>query len=139
MPGVEWGSIICPGLSLSENVNPDSKSVTSIKMQRSAEIDVFHVLRGQNRVDIYECRGHAPGHLVHFADVQKWSDQRAPIVRAWLLEHPDYSSLRHTFNYWTTGAFSPNAIAFLTAANAGHAWPVCAETCGASRAPAPCP
>ena len=92
------------------------RTITASELQKSAEIDILHVLKGQSRVEVYECRGHEPGHVVSLSDVQKWCCERIPIVRAWLLEHPDYSSLRHRFNYWTTGAFSPDAAGFLTSA-----------------------
>jgi hypothetical protein len=101
----KWGSSVDVG-----------KVVTSSKLAKSAEIDVLQVLKGQDHVGVYECRGHAPGHVVPLADVEKWLCKSVPIIRYWLLEHPDFCNHRHTFNYWTTGSFAPDAITFLTSA-----------------------
>jgi hypothetical protein len=81
-----------------------------------AEIDVL--LRGRNSVRACECRGHVGSHVVSEADVKDWAEVRVPRWRSWILSTPDLRDTSLSFEYWTTGTFSAEALSYLAAKSA---------------------
>jgi hypothetical protein len=81
-----------------------------------AEIDVRRVIGGA--VWLYECKGYQPDHLIGAEEVQAWLKNRVPgLYRATRAEQR-FSSVEVHFEFWTSGGFTPEAIAVLEAASA---------------------
>jgi hypothetical protein len=82
-----------------------NRLVTHPKTHVSAEIDVLDI-RDNQYARFIECKGHQPGGRVRDADVDRWLDDRIAVIRGYALAHPDWTSIRHRFEFWTSGKFS---------------------------------
>ncbi|MBT3201336.1 MAG: hypothetical protein HN350_15655 [Phycisphaerales bacterium] len=79
---------------------------------KPAEIDVL-LVKGNQRVCCYECRGHLNSVTVEVADVEKWLEQKVPIMRRFILGEDRFKRATVGFEFWTTGQFSKEAAAYL--------------------------
>ena len=76
---------------------------------KSAEIDVRRV-KGDHEVALYECKGLQPQTEVSLFDVEKWLTKKIPTVRSSLLRETRFRNTNYTFEYWTSGRFSDDAL-----------------------------
>lgn len=79
---------------------------------KSAEIDVRRV-KGDHEVALYECKGLQPKTEVSVTDVEKWLTKKIPTIRSSLLSETRFRNAHYTFEYWTSGRFSDEALARL--------------------------
>ena len=78
---------------------------------KSAEIDILKIPSKAACVCI-ECKGKGPGGEVALEEVEDWLD-RIPTFRAHLRKQDRFREARHSFELWTTGTFTPDALAKL--------------------------
>ena len=78
---------------------------------KSAEIDVLKIQSKAACVCI-ECKGKGPGGEVALEEVEDWLDC-IPTFRAHLKKQDRFREARHSFELWTTGTFTPDALAKL--------------------------
>ena len=78
----------------------------------SAEIDI-KLIKPNQEVKIYECKSRPPYTELHVDEVRAWFSIRVPTIRNALLEEKRFKNLSFSFNYWTTGKFSPDALEYL--------------------------
>ena len=76
---------------------------------KSAEIDVRRI-KGEHEVAVYECKGLQPQTMISVDDVDKWLTKKIPIIRSALLSESRFRNVRFTFEYWTSGRFSSEAL-----------------------------
>jgi len=77
-----------------------------------AEIDVRRV-KGEHELAIYECKGYQPSTQVDVDEVELWISKKIPIIRSALLEEVRFKNMNMSFEYWTSGDYSEEAIQFL--------------------------
>jgi hypothetical protein len=87
------------------------KRVTTPDGER-AEIDVLGMLK--NSAKAIECKGREPGHVERLLAVKEWLEVKVPRIITWLRRREDYASVPCEFEYWTTGEFEPDAVAYLS-------------------------
>ena len=93
------------------------------KTGKRAEIDVFSVKSKAACVCI-ECKGKGPGGEVTVEEVEGWL-RRIPIFRAHLVQQERFSEARQSFEMWTTGKFSTEALSKLEEEKARRTkWPI---------------
>lgn len=80
------------------------------KTGQSADIDVLRVRKEE--VTGFECKGKSPGGAVSLEEVEDWL-RRIPIFRSYLAEQERFREMRISFELWTTGTFTPDALAKL--------------------------
>ena len=83
---------------------------------KCAEIDVRRV-KGDHELAIYECKGYQPSTQVKVDEVEKWLSKKVPIIRSALLDEVRFKNSTMTFEFWTSGDFSDEAIQFLKKKN----------------------
>lgn len=83
----------------------------------SADIDVF-LVHGKTRLTAIECKGRQPSSVVHADEVDDWLTRQIPRIHSWTASQPRFSGQRLTVAFWTSGSFSPDALARLRAAQA---------------------
>jgi len=76
-----------------------------------ADIDVLKVCGKSECVGI-ECKGKRPGGVVAAEEVQDWL-KRIPIFRSHLVKESRFREAKISFEFWTTGTFSPDALILL--------------------------
>ena len=76
-----------------------------------AEIDVRRTKPSEVRV--FECKGYQPNHLVDVDEVTRWLEQKVPGIYAAARAEQRSSSVEVHFEFWTTGGFTADAIAYL--------------------------
>lgn len=79
---------------------------------KMAEIDVRRV-KGNHEVAVYECKSRPPKHEMSLNEVKMWFSERVPIIRKALLNEQRFQDMHMTFEYWTTGEYSSEALHFL--------------------------
>ena len=79
---------------------------------KSAEIDVRRV-KGKHQLAIYECKGYQPSTLISGDDIVLWISRKIPIIRSALLQEKRFKNINMSFEYWTSGEFSSEAIELL--------------------------
>jgi len=77
-----------------------------------AEIDVRRV-KGDHELAIYECKGYQPSTKVDAHEIDRWISQKIPIIRSALLEESRFMNVNMSFEYWTSGEYSEEAITLL--------------------------
>jgi hypothetical protein len=77
-----------------------------------AEIDVRRV-KGDHELAIYECKGYQPSTMISGDAIDLWISKKIPIIRGALLQEDRFRNANMFFEYWTSGEFSPEAIALL--------------------------
>ncbi|MDO9461971.1 MAG: hypothetical protein Q7N95_17880 [Alphaproteobacteria bacterium] len=86
---------------------------TENETQRSAEIDVL-LDRPENRgVLVIECKSKIPGSRVNLEEVQKWRDDRVPLLHRILRDNLRYSDKPLTFELWTNGPLGADVLSWL--------------------------
>jgi len=82
-----------------------------------AEIDVLRAKAAEVRC--YECKGYQPDHLVGLDEVKRWIEEKVPGIYQILRAQDRFAApVAIHFEFWTSGGFTPDAIAFLDAAKA---------------------
>ena len=90
---------------------------------KTADIDVFSVKSRAACVCI-ECKGKGPGGEVRIDEVEKWL-RRIPIFRVHLARQERFSESRLSFELWTTGKFTAEALSRLEEEKARRTrWPI---------------
>lgn len=74
-----------------------------------AEIDVRRV-KGEHELAIYECKGYQPTTMIDIDEVEIWFSKKVPIIRSALREEARFKDIKMTFEYWTSGNFTDEAI-----------------------------
>ena len=77
-----------------------------------AEIDVRRV-KGEHELAIYECKGYQPSTSISTDEIESWLTKKIPIIRSALLEETRFTNINMSFEYWTSGEFSAEAIQLL--------------------------
>lgn len=80
----------------------------------SADIDVLIDRPDDAPVLVLECKGKAPGGRVSLKDVQRWRDNRVPLIQNALQSDSRFFSRRLDFQLWTNGGLHPAAQAWLS-------------------------
>ncbi|WP_339547221.1 hypothetical protein [Pseudomonas sp. RA_35y_Pfl2_P32] len=83
-------------------------------MGKQAEIDVLAV-RKNHEVIFIECKGIHPASTLDDKEVIKWLDKRIPVLRGAAKIHSDWATLTQRYELWTSGRFSEEAIALVSA------------------------
>lgn len=86
-------------------------------MGKQAEIDVLAV-RKNHEVIFIECKGIHPASTVDDKEVIKWLDKRIPVLRGAAKIHSDWATLPQRYELWTSGKFSEEALALVSARQA---------------------
>ena len=76
---------------------------------REAEADVI-AISDRFSVTFIECKGYHPNAEVPESLVERWLCHRVPVFYKWTLEHPDLKTLKKSFQLWTTGSLSDEAL-----------------------------
>lgn len=79
---------------------------------KRAEIDVRRV-KGEHQVALYECKGYQPSTQVTLEEIETWLNKKVPIIRTALINEKRFQNADMIFEFWTTGDFTPDAVAFL--------------------------
>ena len=82
-----------------------------------AEIDIL-AQRPNHEVVFIECKGIHPISTLGDEEVERWITKRIPVIRGFLKTHSEWTHLTQRFELWSSGKFSENAIAMVTAAQA---------------------
>ena len=77
----------------------------------TADIDILQVF-GREKCTAIECKGKGPGGIVTLAEVQDWKRRLAIFLRH-LNNREDFREASISFEIWTTGTFSPDALILL--------------------------
>ena len=78
----------------------------------SAEIDVRRV-KGYHELAIYECKGYEPSTQIDDDEIKLWITKKIPIIREALMEETRFRNINMSFEYWTSGEFSNDALKLL--------------------------
>ncbi|MFJ9535157.1 hypothetical protein [Herbaspirillum sp. NPDC101396] len=84
------------------------------EMGAKAEVDLL-VRHYNNPIRFIECKGYRPGGTVSDADVERWLNDRIPLIRRAAAVTSDWRDAPHIFEFWTTGKLSENALAMIAA------------------------
>ena len=74
---------------------------------KSADIDILAIRPGQVRT--VECKGREPGGIVELAEVEAWL-AHLPLFRTYLAERDHLRERAQSFELWTSGEFSAEAL-----------------------------
>lgn len=85
--------------------------VTDFETRSKADIDVRNV--SETELVCYECKGHGPDVRVTLEEVKYWLEKQVPIMRAAHNNEQRFHNLTERFEFWTTGQFDPEVIAYL--------------------------
>ena len=83
------------------------KKVSSVPGQKARDIDVLAVYEGN--VVAVECKGY--NYPVDKSYVEKWLGEIVPTIRDWMIN--SYPKKTQSFEIWSTGGFSPEALELL--------------------------
>ena len=86
---------------------------TSIESGRGVEIDVLLDRPEDKGVLIIECKSKIPGGRVSLEEVQKWHDDRIPLLQSILRTDSRLHDKHLTFEMWTNGPFADDALEWL--------------------------
>jgi hypothetical protein len=87
----------------------------SVVTGRSAEIDVLLDRPDNKGLLIIECKSKIPGARVSLEEVQKWHDDRVPLLHSILRTDGRLHDRSLTFEIWTNGPFADDALGWLGA------------------------
>lgn len=82
---------------------------------RAAEVDVL-VLHANQSIRFIECKGYKPGGTVPDDMVQRWLDDRIPLIRKAAERAPFWRKCKQEFEFWATGELSAEARAMVDVA-----------------------
>jgi hypothetical protein len=80
----------------------------------SAEVDVLVEHRNQS-VRFIECKGYRPGGTVPDEMVERWLEDRIPLLRKAAASNTFWQKCRFEFEFWTSGTLTPAAEALVAA------------------------
>jgi hypothetical protein len=80
---------------------------------KSADIDILKITNQAASCVAIECKGKQPGGIVTAEEVDNWL-KRIPTFRAHFQRHQYLREAKATFELWTSGTFSSDAITLLT-------------------------
>ncbi|MDO3388135.1 hypothetical protein QWI17_19980 [Gilvimarinus sp. SDUM040013] len=84
------------------------------KISSLAELDVLVDLEEEGRSIIVECKAKVPGAMVSLEEVQRWYDNRVPLINEKIRPYGiNYADRKFEFELWTNGTFHPAAIEWL--------------------------
>jgi hypothetical protein len=86
---------------------------TELQSRRSAEIDVLLDRPDDKGVLVIECKSKIPGSRVSLEEVQKWRDDRVPLIHKILRSENRFSEKSFTFELWTNGPIATDALDWL--------------------------
>ncbi|BEV17794.1 AsnC family protein [Herbaspirillum sp. DW155] len=84
------------------------------EMDAKAEVDVL-VTHYKKPMRFIECKGYKPGGTVSDNDVERWLNDRIPLIRRVAAAHPDWRDVDQISELWTTGKLSERAQAMFAA------------------------
>lgn len=84
------------------------------EMNAKAEVDVL-VEHYNNPIRFIECKGYKPGGTVSDHDVERWLNDRIPLIRRAAATTHGWRDVDHIFEFWTTGKLSEKAQAMFSA------------------------
>ena len=90
------------------HMNRVFKNATGVKV----EVDVVAIVN-HRAVHFIECKGYQPVGLVDFDFINTWIEKKIPIVYQEARAHYEWKNYDITFEIWTTGKFSDEALARL--------------------------
>ena len=76
-----------------------------------ADIDIL-LVKGKGRCAAYECKGKGPDGLVTLEEVEEWL-RHLPTFRKYIRYRESLSEAEITFGLWTSGDYTPDALAKL--------------------------
>ncbi|MES2256473.1 MAG: hypothetical protein V4559_15715 [Pseudomonadota bacterium] len=79
---------------------------------KSADIDVLAVTQQKSHCILVECKGKQPGGVVQLSEVEGWIS-RIPTFNAYLNGQQSLREAKPRFEFWTSGTFSSDALAYL--------------------------
>lgn len=82
------------------------------KNGQKAEVDV-RLMQGDHKITIVECKARTHSSSITKLEVEKWIDDRVPLIRKCLLQQEHLRNRELNFEYWTTGQFDDEALSFL--------------------------
>lgn len=84
------------------------------KISNIAELDVLVDLEEERRSIIVECKAKVPGAKVSLKEVQRWYNDRVPLINEKIRPYGiKYVERKFEFELWTNGTFHPAAIEWL--------------------------
>lgn len=83
----------------------------------AAEIDVLGVL-GKHSVHVVECKARNANSLIGVTEINKWLNDRIPLIHKSLKGERRFAGSKFTFEYWTTSDYTTDAKALLKKHNA---------------------
>jgi hypothetical protein len=89
-------------------------NVVDPKTGGAAEIDVRLVK--QREIAIYECKGYQPASEVGGDEIEDWLTRQVPRIRGYHKNEQRFRDCELTFEFWTCGSFSADALRLLTEA-----------------------
>jgi hypothetical protein len=95
-----------------EGTSVDIGVIAVTSKGEKADIDVLSVKRRQ-KICAYECKGIAPTKEVTEEEIKKWITGTIPRVYEWFQNQESYRGIEVSFEFWTSGVFSPEALALL--------------------------
>ncbi len=84
---------------------------------KEAEADVVAV-KPHQAITLIECKGYSPRATIPDSLFKRWLEHNVPTCFAALKQHPDWSGLPVTFEFWATAPLSDDAMALFIKAKA---------------------
>lgn len=91
---------LCNSIEIGKIINHEGKQ---------KEIDVLGFL--PHKIYVSECKGY--NHKVTKDEIDSWLGEKIPVIRKWILDQPSISERDITFEFWSTGGFTEEAISLL--------------------------
>ena len=88
------------------------RKVLDPESAKPVEIDVLRVKEGRS-VWAYECKGRSPSNIVTLDEIETWLTVKVPKMHRWVLWQERFQGMDFHAEFWTTGTFSPEALARL--------------------------
>ncbi len=73
-----------------------------------AEIDVL-AIQGNHSIKVIECKAKNPNTLINKSDIEKWTNDRIPLIYKWIKSQERFDSMEILFEYWTTSDYSEDS------------------------------
>ncbi|WAF98057.1 hypothetical protein NRZ31_16825 [Aeromonas dhakensis] len=86
--------------------------IVSDSLGRKAEIDVLAVSK-KHEIVFIECKGMSPLTNVDDSEVEKWINERIPVINSFIKTHSEWSRLPYRFELWTSGKITEQAKALI--------------------------
>jgi hypothetical protein len=80
---------------------------------KAADIDILKFTNQTSECVAIECKGKEPGGVLTLEEAQEWI-RRLPIFQAYLRPMPHLREATLSFELWTSGAISPDALQYLS-------------------------